>query len=468
MDTVAIELSRPDTATLAQLVDQVLDGQDAVVVYEGGGASFLRDAALRLEDRRCRVVPVSAATGATFTLSALLAQVTGQPDLDVQDDETLERGFHLLTVPGPGCDRIVLTIDGADCLQDTVFRYLQFACKAAPELQLVLAGRTDATARVGEGAAFLRDRLAQRPAFRVGTPATKQPERPQPAAIPAVTVTDGASGTLRASERAPGPASRKRRAGWMVAGVGMAASAVFGFGLGWQARSGSRTSTAPPAASTRTEPANLSRPAGTVAAPPAPDPASHAVIGPPVQTTAPGMAAPAGEPAAVPAGHGADPLPTEAPAEPRAADPAPAMSLPAPPLPGTAAAPGPDVQPSPAVPNQVPAPAADDVPSVATPPVVPARPMAPAAPPQVPNTAPDRARPAASAPPRSRNADPGATRDHRHPNTEEHRPGHQSEPPAGRSGQVFQPQDAALPASRPAIGYFTVGPDGVRVFHPNP
>ena len=238
---------------VARLVAQVLDGHDAVVVGPGDSASFLQDVVPRLEDRGCRVFHVTAPSPGGLGLSALLAEVAGQPDLEAHDDDTLERGFQRLTVPGPGCDRIVLVIDGADRLHDPVFRYLALARKAADELQFVLAGQTDPTARPGEAVAPLHARLTAQPAFHIEPVPAGLPGPLLPASVLAGPTTDDASGPGEAPVKQDG---HKQRPVWIVAALGMAVSAVIGFGVGRQAGSGDRTGTDAPAASTRTVPVN--------------------------------------------------------------------------------------------------------------------------------------------------------------------------------------------------------------------
>ena len=130
MDTPTVRPSKSGTSTLVRLVDQVLSGKDAVVVGPGDRAFLLQDVVQRLRDRNCSVFHVATEEPDGLGLSSLLAQVAGEPDLNVQDDDVLDRGFQRLTVRGPGCDRIVLVIDGADTLHDAVFRYLALQTKA--------------------------------------------------------------------------------------------------------------------------------------------------------------------------------------------------------------------------------------------------------------------------------------------------------------------------------------------------
>ncbi len=51
----------------------------------------------------------------------------------------VERGFELLTDPGPDLQRVVLMLDHADALDPAALRYVQFAAHGAP-LRLVFAG----------------------------------------------------------------------------------------------------------------------------------------------------------------------------------------------------------------------------------------------------------------------------------------------------------------------------------------
>ena len=165
---------------VVRLVEQVLQGHDAVVVDpETGGAPLLAEAARRLQQRGCRTIAVAAPEGG-LTLPALLAQVAGGagPEADpAQDDTVLERGFDRLTVAEPGCDRIVLLVTGADTMQGAVARYLAFAGKATEVLRLVLAGHTDPIAALGPEMAPLRARLTACPPLAPAAAAPAAPER---------------------------------------------------------------------------------------------------------------------------------------------------------------------------------------------------------------------------------------------------------------------------------------------------
>ena len=107
MDTHSKEFPVSAPEALRRLVDQVLGSGDAILTAADGGVQDVLDhAAERLGTLRLWVLPASAAALGSLSLSGLMAQVAGQPDLTAQDDGVLDRGFQALTVPGAGCDGI--------------------------------------------------------------------------------------------------------------------------------------------------------------------------------------------------------------------------------------------------------------------------------------------------------------------------------------------------------------------------
>ncbi len=99
--------------------------------------AVLDDVAARLATRQNRVLRPPALD--VLTLPGLLAELVAQaPDATLAAPD-LERGFELLTDPGPDYQRIVLMLDRADALDPAALRYVQFAAHGAP-LRLVFAG----------------------------------------------------------------------------------------------------------------------------------------------------------------------------------------------------------------------------------------------------------------------------------------------------------------------------------------
>lgn len=103
--------------------------------------AVLDDLAAQLAAQRSRVLRPPAVE--VLTLPGLLAALVAQAPDTAPDVTTtapdLERGFELLTDPGPGFQRVVLMLDRADALDPAALRYMQFAAHGAP-LQLLFAG----------------------------------------------------------------------------------------------------------------------------------------------------------------------------------------------------------------------------------------------------------------------------------------------------------------------------------------
>ncbi len=202
MDTHSISLPLPEPEALHRIVHQVLAGGDAVVAADVGARALLDEAAKELAGLRCRVLRVSAEAPGGLSLSGVMAQITARPDLDAHDDEVLERGFQVLTVLDAECDWIVLLVNDAQALQRTALRYLQFTCRAAPMLRLVLAGEQGLPDVMEEDEmAFLRTRLAASPLIRVARP----PTAPMPVAAVAAAAKAVQPVPLPSSEPQPVP-----------------------------------------------------------------------------------------------------------------------------------------------------------------------------------------------------------------------------------------------------------------------
>lgn len=170
----------PEPETLQRLVNEVLAGNDVILFFRSDAGQALLDAAAdHLATLRSRALRVAGASPNGLTLTALMAQVTGQPDPGSRNDEFLKQGFQALTVPDATCDRIVLLISDANTLQPAALRYIQFACRASTKLQLVFAGKRGFLEMVGPSEfTELRDRLAVAPIL---TPPSAEPRVPKPA-----------------------------------------------------------------------------------------------------------------------------------------------------------------------------------------------------------------------------------------------------------------------------------------------
>ncbi len=169
---------------LCHLLDSVLAGHDVTLFIKGDSGRELLDAAAeRLAMLRCRVLRAAGTPSEGLSLPLLLAQVTmGQgtwhPVPSAQNDEFLRRSFQALTVLDGTCDRIVLLVRDANGLQPAALRYVQLACRAGANLQLVLAGKRGFLDLLSPAEfADLRARLATGPIIT--------PLPPMPAALPA-------------------------------------------------------------------------------------------------------------------------------------------------------------------------------------------------------------------------------------------------------------------------------------------
>ncbi|MGI4799811.1 MAG: hypothetical protein ACRYG8_38380 [Janthinobacterium lividum] len=147
---------------LGRLLDQVGAGTDCLV--EGTPAAsrglFARAAAAAAE--RAEIISVVSPLG-ELGLSALIAQVSGRPDFDEQDDAVLELGFKRLTAP----DRpTVLMLWAPQGVAMPTLRYLQYVRRSAPGL-VIVAFRSPALDAALEqpGAVALRARLRAAPAI---------------------------------------------------------------------------------------------------------------------------------------------------------------------------------------------------------------------------------------------------------------------------------------------------------------
>ena len=136
-----------------RLAEALADGGSALVTGDASAALLLAVAARHPLLTQTRIFRV----GPPLDLIAMLRQVTAD---DGPQDATLEEGFDLLTAPSAGCSRIVLLVEDAHLLPHATLRYIEFALRAGPHLQVVLAGRPGIGEMLAlDGFAGLRNRI---------------------------------------------------------------------------------------------------------------------------------------------------------------------------------------------------------------------------------------------------------------------------------------------------------------------
>ena len=175
---------------LDRLLDAILAGDDVTLFIRSDDGHRLLDAAAEcLGTLRCRVFRAEGALPEGLSLPVLMRQAFGQPAPGVQNDEFLKLGFQAFTTLDAACDRIVLLISDANTLRPSALRYIQLACRAGTNLQLVLAGKRGFLDLLGPNEfAYLRERLATGPIITPSLPgpraAVAQPAPAAPAAAP--------------------------------------------------------------------------------------------------------------------------------------------------------------------------------------------------------------------------------------------------------------------------------------------
>ena len=167
MDTHHVELPVSRAEAVRRAVEHVVAGDDAVLCVGFDAGAVLDNVSDVLAERRLRVLRCSASGQGGLSLSGLLAQITGRPDLGSHDDEVLQRGFQALTTHGEDCDGVVLLIEGAQALQRSALRYLQFIGRTTPGPRFVLASEGGEPDLYDVGLTFLRTRLAAMPVLVV-------------------------------------------------------------------------------------------------------------------------------------------------------------------------------------------------------------------------------------------------------------------------------------------------------------
>ncbi len=156
---------------LRRLVTQVEAGTDALV----GGApartrQLMAEAATRLAVETT-VVSVASPIG-ELGLSALIAQLSGQPDLDEHDDAILELGFKRLRGEG----RTTLMVLAPEGVNRSALRYLQHVARHLPRLTMVVHDSPALATTLGEpGLTALRDRLHAAPRIEVAAAPERVP-----------------------------------------------------------------------------------------------------------------------------------------------------------------------------------------------------------------------------------------------------------------------------------------------------
>lgn len=147
---------------LGRLLDQVRAGTDCLVEGMPGASRGLFARAAAAAAGWAEIISVVSPSG-ELGLSALIAQVSGQPDFDEQDDAVLELGFKRLTAS----DRpTVLMLWAPQGIAMPTLRYLQYVRRSAPGLVIVAFGSPALDAALEQpGAAALRARLRAAPAI---------------------------------------------------------------------------------------------------------------------------------------------------------------------------------------------------------------------------------------------------------------------------------------------------------------
>lgn len=127
---------------------------------ERADRAMLLEAAIgRLSEPPRRFACVRGSGRAPLSLDGFVAQVLGRPHAGVLSEDDRVAVFELLT-GGQGAGRALLIVDGAEHLAPPVIRYIQLACRSAPDLQVIFAGAPAFRDRLAPSEfAFLRGRL---------------------------------------------------------------------------------------------------------------------------------------------------------------------------------------------------------------------------------------------------------------------------------------------------------------------
>ncbi len=136
MDGPSTLHNTPDRSSpVTQLVTALLGGTSVLVTGATGTDSILSAATPMLSGTRTRVLqPRSSNELVAFMNQAL-------PSNAASETAGVEYGFNALTVLDPSCDRIALLVANAHLLSKDALDYVDFALRAAPHLQVALAGQ---------------------------------------------------------------------------------------------------------------------------------------------------------------------------------------------------------------------------------------------------------------------------------------------------------------------------------------
>lgn len=172
---------------LGRLLAQVDAGTDCLIEGTRGASQKLFARAAAALACRADVIVVPSPLG-ELGLSSLIAQISGRPDFNDQDDAVLELGFRRLTAAGP----IVLMLEAWEGVGLPTVRYLQHVGRSAPGLVLVVLGSPALDAVLEQpGAMAMRARLRAMPVIladgegvRLPMPAEAAPLIAEPGPIP--------------------------------------------------------------------------------------------------------------------------------------------------------------------------------------------------------------------------------------------------------------------------------------------
>lgn len=104
-----------------------------------GRTALLDEAIAKLPELPPRLVRIHDPRPAQLGLDGLVAQALGRQGAEAPSEDDLVAVFELLA-GDHGANRALLVVDGAEQLSLQAVRYIQFACRSAPELQIIFAG----------------------------------------------------------------------------------------------------------------------------------------------------------------------------------------------------------------------------------------------------------------------------------------------------------------------------------------
>ncbi len=188
---------------LQRLLTQLEAGTDCWISGAPAEGRRLLAEAARALAAEATVVSVVAPVG-ELTLSSLIAQLSGRPDFDGQDDAVLEQGFRRLTGEG----RTALLLTAPQGIGRSALRYLQHVSRHAPRLAMAVLGTAPlAAALESAGLETLRARWTAPPPIEMATPLRLVASR-EMALVPSDAADTAEAALPVAAERAGG---RRRR-----------------------------------------------------------------------------------------------------------------------------------------------------------------------------------------------------------------------------------------------------------------